>query len=129
MRPWILLVLLSAALSACQGSESGPSTSAPAASPNPPESGGHVSGAQARALVSDEGATLLDVRSVAEYAAGHVEGAKNIPVQELEARMGEVPTSTPVVVYCQSGGRSAAAARMLRTAGYETYDLGPMAAW
>ena len=127
MRRWILPVtLLAGALAACQGSESEPST--PTASPSAPDLGGHVDGARARALVA-EGATLLDVRSVAEYESGHVDGAQNIPVQELEARMGEVPASAPVVVYCQSGGRSAAAARMLRNAGHVTHDLGPMAAW
>lgn len=87
-----------------------------------------VDGVRARALVA-EGATLLDVRSEAEFTGGHIDGALNIPVQNLVARMGEVPTGTPVVVYCQSGGRAAAAAGMLEDVGHEVYDLGSIAAW
>ena len=75
------------------------------------------------------GATLLDVRTPGEYARGHVEGSINIPVQELEQRIAEVPEGEAVVVYCQSGVRSASAARTLRSHGYEVHDLGSMSAW
>jgi rhodanese-related sulfurtransferase len=45
-------------------------------------------------------------------------------------RLREVgPTSRPVVVYCRSGGRSAQAAAVLRGAGYDVKDVGPMTAW
>ena len=56
----------------------------------------------------DAGATLLDVRTPAEFAEGHVRGALNISVQSLGGRLGDVPGER-VVVYCRSGGRSAAA--------------------
>lgn len=80
----------------------------------------------ARKLVA-EGALLLDVRTPGEYAAGHVDGAVNIPVQELGARIREVgPTSRKVVVYCRSGARSASATGMLRVAGYDVTDVGGM---
>lgn len=69
------------------------------------------------------------MRSEAEFAGGHIDGAVNVPVQNLQARMGEVPTGSPVVVYCQSGGRAAAAAGMLAGVGHEVYDLGSIAAW
>ena len=77
------------------------------------------------------GATLLDVRTREEFAAGHLDGAKNLPVQELAGRMAELgPTSTPLVVYCHAGMRSRAAVQMLQRAGYTAvFDLGPMAAW
>ena len=82
-----------------------------------------------RTLVA-QGALLLDVRTTDEFRSGHVDHAKNIPVQELASRLREVgPTSRPVVVYCRSGGRSAAAAQVLREAGYQVKDLGPMSAW
>jgi phage shock protein E len=82
-----------------------------------------------RQLVSF-GALLLDVRTQAEFQDGHVTHALNIPVQELPARIREVgPTVRPVVVYCRSGGRSAQAAALLKQAGYEVHDLGPMTAW
>ncbi len=88
----------------------------------------HVDGPAARHLVED-GAFLLDVRTPEEFAEGHIEGATNIPVQELETRMSEVPESASVVVYCRSGNRSAKAAVMLKDAGHQVHDLGPMSAW
>lgn len=74
------------------------------------------------------GATLLDVRTREEFASGHVKGARNIPVQELATRIGEVPRGA-VVVYCRSGGRSASAAAMLKSQGYDVTDVGPMPGW
>jgi rhodanese-related sulfurtransferase len=83
----------------------------------------------ARQLVAD-GALLLDVRTSAEYAGGHLEGAVNIPVQELGARVAEVGAkSRPVVVYCRSGGRSCSAAGLLTKAGYQVVDVGGMGAY
>ncbi len=91
---------------------------------------GALSGAEARRLVAD-GALLLDVRTPAEYQAGHVGGAVNIPVQDLERRIDEItPKDRPVVLYCQSGNRSGRAARMLTQAGYRSvHDLGAMSRW
>lgn len=86
--------------------------------------------AEARQWVAD-GATLLDVRTPAEFAQGHLPGALNIPVQELPQRVGELPDAErPVVVYCAMGGRSASAAALLKKAGFSrVLDLGPMTAW
>lgn len=81
-----------------------------------------------RALVRD-GATLIDVRTPEEFQAGHVAGARNIPVQVLEARVAEIPKERLVVLYCRSGARSANAAQMLSRRGYEVVDIGPMSAW
>lgn len=77
----------------------------------------------------EEGAVLLDVRTTVEFQQGHLRGALNIPLQHLEARVGELETSTPLVVYCRSGNRSATAARYLQGQGFEVYDMGPMTAW
>lgn len=91
--------------------------------------GAHEStSARAHALVAD-GATLLDVRTPGEFRQGHVEGAVNVPIDELEGRLAEVPTDHPVVVYCLSGGRSASAARLLGERGYDVLDLGAMSNW
>lgn len=76
----------------------------------------------------EEGAVLLDVRTTREYSAGHVRGSVNIPVGELAARLDEV-NGDRVVVYCQSGGRSASAARLLTQRGKEVIDLGGMSSW
>ncbi len=90
---------------------------------------GRVDGAQARALVA-EGAQLVDVRTPGEFGGGHIEGAVNIPVHEVAARAGELDRERPVVVYCQSGMRSAGAARALRAAGFTAvHDLGSIGAW
>jgi rhodanese-related sulfurtransferase len=64
------------------------------------------------------GATVLDVRTAAEFAGGAYRGAINVPLQELSGRLGRIPKDRPVVVYCASGARSAMAARILRKAGY-----------
>jgi len=91
---------------------------------------GKVAPEKARELVKG-GARLVDVRTRAEFAAGHIEGALNIPVGELGARLGEVgDREKPVVVYCASGMRSASAAGALRGAGFsQVHDLGAMARW
>jgi rhodanese-related sulfurtransferase len=44
---------------------------------------------------------VLDVRPAVEYAAGHIPGAVSIPLDELEARLGELPASTEIVAYCR----------------------------
>ncbi len=94
-----------------------------------PSSKNRVDGAQAKQLVKD-GAVLLDVRTPGEFASGHIDGAINIPVQELGGRLGELKDKNKtVVVYCRSGARSASAAATLEAAGYTTRDLGPMSAW
>jgi phage shock protein E len=84
----------------------------------------------ARQLVA-EGATLLDVRSEAEYGRGHLPNARNIPVHQLGQRLEELgPREVPVVVYCASGMRSASAAALLRRSGFaRVEDLGGMARW
>ncbi len=64
------------------------------------------------------GARIVDVRSPAEFQSGAYPGAVNIPVQELDRRLGELPKDRPIVVYCASGARSAAAERMLRARGF-----------
>jgi rhodanese-related sulfurtransferase len=56
---------------------------------------------------------VLDVRTPQEFAEGHVLGAKLIPVQELEARLDEVPDNAPVYVICRSGNRSRTASEIL----------------
>jgi len=73
---------------------------------------------------------VLDVRTAAEFAASHVPGAVNIPVQELSARHPELGAKeTKLVLYCRSGARSSAAAAELRRLGYKDVPaLGPMSA-
>ena len=60
---------------------------------------------------------VLDVRGPAEFAAGHVPGAVNIPLARLRERVGELPAGRPVFVYCKVGFRSYLAMRLLRQRG------------
>ena len=71
------------------------------------------------------GATLVDVRSAAEFAIGNAPGTINIPLQDLGIRCGEIPKSSPVVLCCASGTRSGMAKLMLKKKGYpDVYNIG-----
>ncbi len=60
---------------------------------------------------------LVDVRTPAEWALGYLPGARHIPLDALEARAREIPATREIVVYCQSGRRSATAVAWLRSHG------------
>jgi len=66
----------------------------------------------------DSGAKIVDVRSPGEFSSGSYPKAKNIPLDTLESRLGELPKDKPIVLFCASGARSAQAARLLKRAGY-----------
>lgn len=74
-------------------------------------------------LPRDGSVTLLDVRTVAEYDGGHIEGFRNIPVDELREHLDEIEKTKPVYVICQSGLRSYIAACILEGNGYEVYNF------
>jgi hydroxyacylglutathione hydrolase len=63
--------------------------------------------------------TVVDVRSATEWAAGHLPGAIHIPLGYLTDRAGEIPPGNPIVLQCQSGGRSSIAASVLKRAGFD----------
>ncbi len=63
--------------------------------------------------------TLVDVRTKPEYQSGHVQGARLIPVTELNGRLRQIPEDKPVFLVCESGSRSAQAAALLERAGFE----------
>jgi rhodanese-related sulfurtransferase len=74
-----------------------------------------------------QGATVVDVRSPAEFATGHAKSAINIPLDELERRIGELDREKPVVLCCASGGRSGRACALLAAMGYNAHNAGPWA--
>lgn len=95
--------------------------------------GGGLTAAAAVQLINREKAVLIDVCEANEYAAGHVGGAKNIPLSELEQKL---PTTVknkalPVILVCQSGARSGRAVAMAKKLGYENAQSlsGGLGAW
>ena len=71
-------------------------------------------------------APLIDVRTPEEYAAGHIDGAKNINLYDADfrERIGNYNKTYPILVYCQKGGRSNQACEALQEMGFETiYEL------
>ncbi len=77
-----------------------------------------------------DGAWLLDVREDDEWAAGHIPGARHIPLGQLGARTAEVPHDEAIYVICRSGVRSGRAAQALTGAGWEAVNVaGGMQDW
>ena len=73
-----------------------------------------------RDLVKERGATVIDVRSSWEYADGHVDGAVNIPLDEITQRVNEIQgMKAPYLLYCQSGNRSGMAMNILQQSGVD----------
>jgi rhodanese-related sulfurtransferase len=78
----------------------------------------------------DNGAVLIDVREPQEWQAGHAQGARHIPLAQLDQRQRELPTGRPIITVCRSGARSAHAASLLAEQGLEVSNLrGGMRAW
>ena len=93
---------------------------------------GGVTTAEAIHLINREKAVLVDVRDAAEYAAGHVMNAKNIPLAMLETSTALPKNkSLPIVVVCNRGAHASKAVVMLRKLGYENARTltGGLAAW
>lgn len=84
-------------------------------------SGKSITTSDLEAILAKEKITLLDVRTDQEYRGGHIEGAKNIPLQAIDTYQGR--KTDPVYVICHSGMRSRQAAGMLRKKGYEAINV------
>lgn len=95
--------------------------------------GSKVSLLQATQLINQGKALIVDVRDPADFAAGHVRDAINIPAKDLPNRMAELEKhkSKSVIVVCQNGVQSSRAATQLGKAGFaEVFSLnGGLAAW
>jgi rhodanese-related sulfurtransferase len=81
-----------------------------------------VSRDEAQKLI-EGGAQLVDVRAEHEWNAGHIGGAKHVPLAELAERTGEIDKELPVVLYCRGGNRSTMAADALTDAGFDAVKL------
>ena len=84
-------------------------------------------------LINREKAVVVDVSEVAEFAAGHIVGAKNIPLGDLEAKLASaVKNKTlPLILVCQTGARSGRALVIAKKLGYDQAQSlgGGLAAW
>lgn len=79
---------------------------------------------ETRRVLSD-GGRLIDVRTPGEFSAGALDGALNLPLQEIQRAGALLDRETPLVVYCGTGMRSNQAKGLLRDMGFNTvHDLG-----
>jgi phage shock protein E len=101
----VLIALAAMAMAACGGSTAQPAVRMADAS---------------EAVSMLDSRVVIDVRTAAEYAAGHVAGAQNIDVESADfaSRISTLDGTAPVLVYCRSGRRSAIAAEQMAAAGF-----------
>ena len=108
---WLLLAVFFWACAPAASGESADKASA----------GGNISVQEARNLLADppQGLIILDVRTPEEFSAGHLAGARNMDFfgGQFERQMAELPKDAPLLLYCRTGRRSAAAAEALGKAG------------
>lgn len=77
-----------------------------------------------KALV-DQGAIIIDVRTPAEFNSGHIQGSKNIPLDQVKGSLSKIKQfNKPVITVCRSGARSAVAESVLSGSGIEAYNGG-----
>ena len=90
-----------------------------------------ITPAELTAMRGDRTPAVIDVRHDGEWHGGHLPAALHVPLGHLIDRLSELPKSQPLVTQCQSGGRSAIAASLLRRAGFQDVSnlLGGYAAW
>ncbi len=92
-----------------------------------------ISFEEAKRLMQEENALLLDVREEEEYRAGHASGAKLFPLSEItdeNAALKLPDQKRPLLIYCRTGNRSRDAAQLLESYGYEQlFDLGGLSGW
>lgn len=125
VRALAVSLLVVASLAGCSPAPAAttPAATAPAATSGaaaPAALGETVDAAGFVQLVNTPGVVVLDVRTPAEFASGHLEGAVNIDIesQDFATRVGELDRSVTYAVYCRSGNRSAAALTVMKELGF-----------
>ena len=113
----LLVALLVAMLAGCGQSPAG--------------AGVDISVDEALRLWKNKEAIIIDVRTPGEYQDGHIPGVVNIPLDELEKRIGEIPKDKKVVLICRTGNRSAQGTKLLRSKGFNNVynSTGGMSTW
>ena len=74
-------------------------------------------------VVKNADALFLDVRTPKEFERGHVDGAVNVPLENLRQRLSELPTDRQIWTYCVVGQRSYYATRLLNQAGFSVKNI------
>lgn len=127
------MILTLALMVACSGAPASPASDVAPASQAAKSSHRDIdTNALAADLEAGRVPVLVDVRTPGEFAGGHVPGAVNIPLNELGSRSSELEAWREGEVYlvCQSGGRSARAAKELGANGFSTVNVtGGTGAW
>jgi phage shock protein E len=86
-----------------------------------------VDGAEGLKLAARDGATVIDVRTPQEFADGHLDGARNIPLDGFGAAVDDLPRHDTYVLYCRTGNRSAQAAHVMHGLGFpDVADAGSL---
>ncbi len=124
--------LVTVPLAACSSSGSVSVTEGSAAA-SAPANGGHLAAADFAAALKRPNTVILDVRTPAEFAQGHLKNAVNLDIEgaDFTTQLGRVDKTKAYAVYCHSGNRSGAALQEMAQLGFaETYDLaGGIGAW
>jgi rhodanese-related sulfurtransferase len=88
-----------------------------------------VAAAEAKQLI-DSGAQLVDIRTDVEHEAGHIPGARHIPLAEVPSQSSRLDQGAPVVLYCRSGNRSGPTADAFAASGWDAHSIdGGLLAW
>lgn len=81
-------------------------------------SGGTVTTTEAVQLMNQKHAVLIDIRPAAEYAAGHIPQARNVPAGEIKEKSGSLPKNKPLILICNQGRSALGVAAKLRGDGF-----------
>lgn len=89
-----------------------------------------ITNEELEAILAEQPQIVLDVREAADFDEAHIDGAVNIPINELAAKYEQLDRNKPIYVICYLGGRSQIAADFLQTQGYQVTNVsGGMNNW
>ena len=132
-RSWTSLISAVALAMAAVTGISACSSSSPTTSSSSPATGQHLTASEFSTAMKTPGTVVLDVRTPAEFATGHLPKAQNIDFEasDFATRIAALDKNTTYAIYCRSGNRSGAAMEQMASASFtHVYDLaGGIGAW